>query len=91
MPKSRKKKFQPVELWEGWYFDGIHLCDQAGNKWNREGLYAALMGEQLHREITGSIVKVHSMKQELQKRIDAMAPPEILLHWNDQEIKVNFR
>lgn len=89
---SSDNKYQrPIPLWDGWSFDGDLIYDPAGNKWGKNDLNSALMGKQLYNEISGTSIRIRSLKLELEKRIQAMAPPEITMHWAGQEMKVKFK
>ena len=88
---NNQDKRQLVQLWDGWVFDGEFIINDKGYKWNRQDLYEAFMSKQLYREFTGYASNILFIKHELQKRIDAMKPPKIVLNWNDQEITINFK
>lgn len=73
--------------WENWYFWNGYLVDSDGNKYSQEMIRSSVWTQQLKRELTGTELKIFSLKQELERRL-AIQEPEIVIRWNGQETVV---
>jgi hypothetical protein len=70
--------------WQGWNFADGYLVDPDGNKYSPDMIRSSIWTIQLKHELTGSELKIKSLKQELEKRL-ALPAPEIVIRWNGQE------
>lgn len=70
--------------WDGWsWIYGMYLVDPNGNRYSPEMIQSSIFTQQLKRELMGTELKIYSLKQELQRRIDSYKPPKILVYWGD--------
>ncbi len=80
------------KYWAGWRFRGRYLFDPAGNRYHQNEINAIFYQRQLHQELMGTPFKVKSLKQELERKIKATAPPEVVVKFGDgtqQTLKYN--
>lgn len=70
--------------WAGWYFWNGYLVDPDGNKYSQDMIRSSIFTQQLKYAMTGSELKIYSLKQELEKRL-AVPLPEIVIRWNGEE------
>lgn len=77
--------------WHGWYFWNGYLVDPDGNRYSQDTVKSSVWTQQLRHELTGTELKIYSLKQELEKRL-AVPLPEIVIRWNGEEtiIPVNL-
>lgn len=64
--------------WESWYFFDNYLVDPDGNRYSADMIRSSVWTQQLKRELTGTELKVLSLKQELERRL-ATPEPEIVI------------
>lgn len=70
--------------WPGWsWIYGMYLVDPDGNRYSQERIRSSIFTQQLQYELLGSDLKIYSLKQELQRRIDSYKPPKIVVYWGD--------
>lgn len=69
--------------WDGWYFVDGYLVDPDGNKYSSDMIRSSIWTQQLKRELTGTELKIFSLKQELGRL--AVPAPEIVIRWNGEE------
>lgn len=79
-------KFKRYETpWDGWsWIYGMYLVDPDGNRYSPEMIQSSIFTQQLKQELTGTELKIYSLKLELEKRL-AMPSPEIVIRWNGEE------
>lgn len=70
--------------WDNWYFWNGYLVDPDGNRYSADMVRSSVWTQQLKRELTGTELKIYSLKLELEKRL-AMPLPEIVIRWNGEE------
>lgn len=72
--------------WDGWHWIyGMYLVDPEGNRYSQEMVRSSFFTSQLKRDLTGSDWKIRSLKLELEKKLNAIPIPEILIRWNGEE------
>lgn len=70
--------------WSGWnWLYGMYLVDPNGNRYSREMIQSSIFAMQYQQGLLGSNLQIHSLKNELQKRIDSYKPPQVVIHWGD--------
>lgn len=74
--------------WTGWGWYESFLTDPDGNRYSQEMVRTSLYTQELAHQLCGSPLQVFSLKQELRRRL-ATPPPEIVIRWGDQEMKVS--
>jgi hypothetical protein len=75
-------------FWDGWLVDGDFLLDPAGNHYHRNEIRAIFFDRQLIRELRGSDLKIYSLKQELERKLELMKPPIVIIQWPNREIRL---
>ncbi len=79
---------QRVETpWDNWYFWNGYLVDPDGNRYSADMVRSSIWTQQLKRELTGTELKIYSLKQELERRL-AATEAEIIIRWNGQETSI---
>lgn len=70
--------------WMGWnWIYGMYLVDPNGNRYSQEMIQSSIFAMQYQQNLLGSSLQIHSLKSELQKRIDSYKPPQVVIHWGD--------
>lgn len=81
-------QFKMPPAWDGWYWhDNLYLADCNGNRYSQDMVRSSLYTMELARELTGSPLKIQSLKQELQRRLE-IPPPEVIVRWQGQETRI---
>lgn len=93
--KPKPKKPDPSKHyetpWEGWrWIYGLYLVDPEGNRYSQEMVRSSFFTSQLKRDLTGSELKVRSLKLELEKRLNGIPLPEVIIRWNGEETVVRL-
>lgn len=78
-----------VKFWSGWIVDGDFLIDPAGNHYHRDEIRSIFFTRQLVYELRGSDLKVRSLKQELERKLELMKPPVVVIQWPNREIRLS--
>ena len=76
------------KLWDGWIVDGDYLIDPGRNRYHRNEIRAIFFDRQLIRELRGSDLKIYSLKQELERKLELMKPPVVIIQWPNREIRL---
>lgn len=86
-------KFKQYETpWDGWRWAyNMYLVDPDGNRYSQEMIRSSLFAMEYKRALVGTELKIYSLKQELERRLEA-TEAEIIVRWNGQEtiIKPNI-
>ena len=76
--------------WSGWYFDRQWIVDPAGNAYHHNDVSNLWIERQITKSVRGDCMTIHSLKNELEKRIQAFSS-ELSITVNLGEMKKEFR
>lgn len=78
------------KFWGGWVIEEDFLVDPTGNYYHRDEIRAIFFTNQLTRELRGSDLKVRSLKMELEKKLELLEPPVVIIQWPSHEIRLSY-